>query len=86
MLQPNGMSLLTPALIDRYQKVNDDSRELFPLLECLSDVVMALGSAFTPYAQPIFTRCVNIIHTNLEQSLQATNNPTLDSPDKDISS
>ncbi|KAK1982318.1 armadillo-type protein [Colletotrichum cereale] len=82
--QPNAMSLLMPALIDRYQKVNDDSRELFPLLECLSYVAMALGSSFTPYAQPIFTRCVNIIHTNLEQSLQATNNPTLDSPDKDF--
>ncbi|GJD03731.1 importin beta2 [Colletotrichum higginsianum] len=82
--QPNAMSLLMPALIDRYQKVGDDSRELFPLLECLSYVAMALGSAFTPYAQPIFTRCVNIIHTNLEQSLQATNNPKLDSPDKDF--
>nr|CAR53242.1 putative importin [Colletotrichum higginsianum] len=55
--QPNAMSLLMPALIDRYQKVGDDS---------------------------IFTRCVNIIHTNLEQSLQATNNPKLDSPDKDF--
>ncbi|KAK1656516.1 armadillo-type protein [Colletotrichum godetiae] len=82
--QPDAMGLLMPALIERYQKVSDDSRELFPLLECLSYVAMALGSAFTPYAQPIFVRCVNIIHTNLEQSLQATNNPTLDSPDKDF--
>ncbi|KAL0932963.1 importin beta-2 [Colletotrichum truncatum] len=82
--QPDAMNLLMPALIDRYQKVSDDSRELFPLLECLSYVAMALGSAFTPYAQPIFTRCVNIIHVNLEQSLQATNNPSLDSPDKDF--
>ncbi|TDZ21519.1 Importin subunit beta-2 [Colletotrichum sidae] len=82
--QPNALSLLMPALIDRYQKVSDDSRELFPMLECLSYVAMALGAAFTPYAQPIFTRCVNIIHVNLEQSMNATNNPALDSPDKDF--
>ncbi|MDA4132794.1 MAG: hypothetical protein OK454_06690, partial [Thaumarchaeota archaeon] len=62
----------------------DQSRELFPLLECLSYVAMALSDSFAPYAQPIFRRCVNIIHQNLEQSLQATNNPALDQPDKDF--
>jgi hypothetical protein len=45
---------------------------------------MALGDAFSPYAEPIFARCVNIIHQNLEQALAATSNNAVDSPDKDF--
>lgn len=75
---------LMPALITRYQKVPDESRELFALLECLSYVAMALRKAFAPYAEPIFQRCVNIIHMNLEQTMAATSNPEIDEPDKDF--
>lgn len=81
---PSLSDQLMPALIDRYNKVPDDGRELFPLLECLSYVAMALHDSFAPYAQPIFGRCVNIIHTNLEQSLAVASNPALDPPDKDF--
>lgn len=84
LAEPSIMNQLMPVLIDRWQKVGDQSRELFPLLECLSYVAMALGDAFTPYAEPIFRRCVNIIHQNLEQSLQARSNPNFDAPDKDF--
>lgn len=84
MARPELVSLFMPALIDRYQKVTDQSRELFPLLECLSYIAMALSDAFTPYAQPIFVRCVNIIHLNLEQSMHATQNSAVESPDKDF--
>ena len=45
---------------------------------------MALGDAFTPFARPIFLRCVSIIHTNLEKSMAAVNNPGLEQPDKDF--
>ena len=78
------VNALMPALIERWNKVSDDSRELFPLLECLSYVAMALNDAFAPYAPPIFRRCVNIIHQNLEQSMAQANNPALDVPDKDF--
>ncbi|RMJ14477.1 hypothetical protein CDV36_005838 [Fusarium kuroshium] len=81
---PELSGQLMPALIDRYNRVSDQSRELFPLLECLSYVAMALGDAFAPYAEPTFLRCVNIIHVNLEQSLAAASNPALDQPDKDF--
>lgn len=84
LAQPELSSQLMPALIDRYNKVSDQSRELFPMLECLSYVAMALHDSFAPYAPPIFLRCVNIIHVNLEQSLAAASNPALDSPDKDF--
>ena len=81
---PELSDQLMPALINRYQNVPDQSREVFPLLECLSYVALALGDGFAPYAQPIFLRCVNLIHINLEQSLAASSNPAMDSPDKDF--
>ncbi|OTA94378.1 hypothetical protein M434DRAFT_267600 [Hypoxylon sp. CO27-5] len=84
LARPDLVNELMPALIERWTKVSDQSRELFPLLECLSYVAMALNDAFTPYAQPIFIRCVNIIHQNLEASLALANDPTLDAPDKDF--
>ena len=84
LAQPELSNELMPALIDRYQKVPDQSRELFPLLECLSYVAMALNDGFTPYARPIFQRCVNIIHNNLEQGMASQQNSSLDSPDKDF--
>ncbi|KAH8815861.1 armadillo-type protein [Xylogone sp. PMI_703] len=82
--EPRFTTILMPALIDRWQKVTDQSRELFPLLECLSYVATALGETFAPYAIPIFTRCIKLIHQNLEESLAAVNNPILDRPDKDF--
>ncbi|KAH6626809.1 armadillo-type protein [Chaetomium sp. MPI-SDFR-AT-0129] len=84
LARPELCNQLMPALIDRWQKVPDQSREMFPLLECLSYVAIALGDAFTPYAEAIFGRCVNIIHQNLEQTLAANNNPEFDQPDKDF--
>ena len=78
------IDLLMPALIQRWNKVVDQSREMFPLLECLSYVATALGDKFAPFAVPIFTRCIRIIHQNLEEYLVAVNNQGLDKPDKDF--
>ncbi|ORY16360.1 armadillo-type protein [Clohesyomyces aquaticus] len=76
--------ILMPALIDRWNKVSDQSREMFPLLECLSYVATALGQYFSPYAQAIFQRCVSIIHGNLEASQLAQTDLGMDIPDKDF--
>jgi HEAT repeat protein len=84
LARPELSNQLMPVLLDRWQKVGDESRELFPLLECLSYVAMALGDAFTPYAEPIFARCIRIIHQNLEQAMKAKTNTDLDQPDEDF--
>ncbi|THV55645.1 hypothetical protein BGAL_0005g00240 [Botrytis galanthina] len=84
LAQPELIDLLMPALINRWHKVSDQSRELFPLLECLSYVATALEDSFAPFAAPVFTRCVTIIHQNLEEFMAAANNPGLDTPDKDF--
>ena len=78
------VQLLMPALIHRWKVVSDQSRELFPLLECLSYVATALGSHFTPFAGPLFARCIRIIHQNLEAYVAAIHNEALDEPDKDF--
>ncbi|KXJ93251.1 armadillo-type protein [Microdochium bolleyi] len=84
LAQPDLVNALMPALIERWRKLDDHSRELFPLLECLSYVAMALGDAFTPFAEPVFQRCVQIIHQNLEATLALATNPALDVPNKDF--
>lgn len=85
LANPELVSLLMPALIQRWNKVTDQSREMFPLLECLSYVATALGDSFSPFAKPIFTRCVNIISQNIEESWRAAAAPELvESPEKDF--
>lgn len=84
LADPALVQMLMPALLQRWNKVNDQSREMFPLLECLSYVATALGDTFAPYAQAIFIRCINIIHQNLEISLQADTNPDVDKPEQDF--
>lgn len=84
LAEPQIVNTLMPALIERWKKVSDDSRELFPLLECLSYVTTALGETFAPYAQPIFYRCTSIIHKNLEYQAAYAQNPELDEPEKDF--
>ncbi|KAK7203867.1 karyopherin Kap104 [Myxozyma melibiosi] len=78
------IDLLLPPLIERWQKLSDDDTDLFPLLECLSSVTAALGEHFAPYAEPVFQRAVKILHDNLVMAQEASNDPTLDSPDKDF--
>ncbi|KAG9250408.1 armadillo-type protein [Emericellopsis atlantica] len=75
---------LMQALIARYNAVSDQSRELFPLLECLSYVALALDDAFSPYAPTIFARCINIIHSTLEQTMAANSSEAVDVPNKDF--
>jgi len=85
LAQPENVNLLMPALIDRWQKVQDQSREMFPLLECLSFVATALGPHFAPFAEPLFARCIKLIQTNLEDGISASANDSyLDEPDKDF--
>jgi hypothetical protein len=78
------VNMLMPALIQRWNKVPDQSREMFPLLECLSYVATALAHHFSRFAPGIFKRCIHIIQRNLEDELRYQENPSLDEPDKDF--
>lgn len=78
------IDLLMPALITRWTKVQDQSREMFPLLECLSYVATALGEGITPFSKHFFERCIRIMHRNLEEGFHAETDPVFDQPDKDF--
>ncbi|KAF9949388.1 hypothetical protein BGZ65_007362, partial [Modicella reniformis] len=79
------IDLLMPCLIEKWQKLSDDDRDLFPLFECLSSVTTALGQGFLPFAPPVFERCVKIVHENLMHAQMHVQNPeTFPAPDKDF--
>ncbi|KAF9582537.1 hypothetical protein BGW38_000088, partial [Lunasporangiospora selenospora] len=79
------IDLLMPCLIEKWQNLQDDDRDLFPLFECLSSVTTALGQGFLPFAPPVFERCVKIVHSNLAQAQMNAQNPeTVPTPDKDF--
>ncbi|RAH52322.1 importin beta-2 subunit [Aspergillus piperis CBS 112811] len=84
LAKPQLVDILMPALIDRYNKVSDQSRELFPLLECLGYIAAAYGDAFSPFATPLFQRCIKIIYENLQEYMASVNNQAIDEPDKDF--
>ena len=83
LAQPQIIQTLMPAIILRWNKISDQSRELFPLLECLSFVANALGHAFLPFTPPIFARCIRIVHQNLAEYASASGQP-VEKPDKDF--
>ncbi|KAG1824353.1 armadillo-type protein [Suillus subaureus] len=79
---PAYVEILMPPLTSRWAKLSDDDDDLIPLLECIASVTIAMGPAFSPYALPVFQRCVNIIHQSLLQYQAYQQNPDLDEPDK----
>ena len=84
MAKQDRIDLLMPVLIGRWNKVADESRELFPLLGCLGYVAQAYGDKFAEFALPIFSRCVKIIYQTLQAHLAFINQQSIDEPDKDF--
>ncbi|KAL8971126.1 MAG: hypothetical protein Q9183_001204 [Haloplaca sp. 2 TL-2023] len=82
--EPELINTLMPAIIERWAKVSDQSQEIFPLLECLSYVAQALGDAFAPFAIPVFTRCIRIIHQSLQDYMKSIDNEAFEKPSKDF--
>lgn len=80
---PQYMEILMPPLIEKWMSLSDTDPDLVPLLECLSSVTLAAGKAFGPYAQPVYQRCISIIHQSLAQWDAFTANPdTVEEPDR----
>eukprot|EP00898_Chlorokybus_atmophyticus_P008623 jgi/Chlat1/8762/Chrsp90S08112 len=59
--EPKYISILMPPLIDKWQRLSDTDKDLFPLLECLTSIAQALGPGFAEYAEHVFRRCINIV-------------------------
>ena len=84
LAKPNLVELLMPVLIGRWNKVSDQSMELFPLLGCLGYVAAAYGDSFSQFAPTVFARCNKIIYQNLQDYMAAVSGQAVDQPDKDF--
>ncbi|XP_031565450.1 transportin-1-like [Actinia tenebrosa] len=83
--KPEYITMLMPPLIQKWNQLKDEDKDLFPLLECLSSVATALRSGFLPYAGPVFQRCVSLVEKTLTQSLVSQAQPEqYEPPDKDF--
>ncbi|PIK47305.1 putative transportin-1-like [Apostichopus japonicus] len=82
--QQNYIELLMPPLIEKWNTLKDEDKDLFPLLECLSSVATALQSGFLPYSKPVYERCVLLTEKTLEQINRASVDPEVEQPDKDF--
>ncbi|XP_022254384.1 transportin-1-like [Limulus polyphemus] len=79
------INLLMPPLIQKWNILKDDDKDLFPLLECLSSVATALQAGFLPYCEPVFKRCVSLVEQTLNQNMANAAHPDqFEAPDKDF--
>uniref|UniRef100_A0A672QJD9 Transportin-1 n=1 Tax=Sinocyclocheilus grahami TaxID=75366 RepID=A0A672QJD9_SINGR len=67
--KPEYIQMLMPPLIQKWNQLKDEDKDLFPLLECLSSVATALQSGFLPYCEPVYQRCVNLVQKTLAQAV-----------------
>ncbi|KAI7904534.1 transportin-1-like protein [Cokeromyces recurvatus] len=73
--QPQFISLLMPPLINKWNELSDNDTDLFPLLECLSNITAVIGPGFIQYVEPVLSRCVKLISSTLQQQLLADRYP-----------
>ena len=79
------IQLLMPPLIEKWNTLKDEDKDLFPLLECLSSVATSLQSGFLPYCEPVFNRCVSLVSQTLAQSQLSLQQPEqFHMPDKEF--
>jgi len=65
--KPDYINLLMPPLIAKFNALQDDDKDLMPLMECLASIAEALQSGFLPYLNPLFRRCITIVDKTLNQ-------------------
>jgi len=79
------INLLMPPLIQKWNVLKDEDKDLFPLLECLSSVATALQEGFLPYCEPVYKRCVSLVEQTLNQHIAHVQNAEqFEQPDKDF--
>lgn len=85
VLLQDYIQLLMPPLIEKWNTLKDEDKDLFPLLECLSSVATSLQSGFLPYCEPVFNRCVSLVSQTLAQSQLSLQQPEqFHMPDKEF--
>ncbi|KAL6045658.1 Transportin-1 [Balamuthia mandrillaris] len=78
------INVLMPPLIERWNSLADDDIRLFPLLECLNSVAVALGEGFSNFAEPVARRCLKLIENTLVADMAAQQDPAAELPELDF--
>lgn len=81
---PTYVDLLLPPLIQKWQTLEDDDKDLWPLLECMSSVAACIGEAFANCAVPVYERALRILSNCIEQDRMASSDPSFIAPEKDF--
>lgn len=81
---PEYANTLLPPLLHNWQLMDDEDTNLWPLLECMSVVAIAMGESFAPYAVPVYERAVKILGNVMRLNEEMITNPEIDAPEKDF--
>lgn len=82
--QQRFLDVFMPALIHKWNELQDDNTDLFPLFECLSALICSIGPNVAKYVGPIYQRCIRISSNILQQDQMYRANPALPEADKDF--
>lgn len=83
--QQKYIDMLMPPIIKKWNSLGDADRDLFPLLECLSSIAVALCDGFKPYTEAVFRRCLSLVEQNLQQANAFNLDPeNTEMPNKDF--
>lgn len=83
--QQKYIDLLMPPIIKKWNMLHDADRDLFPLLECLSSIAVALCEGFKPYCEAVYRRCLSLVEQNLQQAIAFNLDPeNTEMPNKDF--
>ncbi|KAF1781744.1 Armadillo-type fold [Phytophthora cactorum] len=72
---PELVKILMPPLIAKWNSLDDRSREILPLFECLAPVAQALGNGFQEFAMNVYVRCQRIIENELLADAMSEQSP-----------
>ena len=78
------VAVFMPAVVERWNSVADDDNALFPILETLGAVVLALGPNFQLFAQPVYERCTKIMEDTLVATMACQYADEEEEPEKDF--
>ncbi|CAN3353551.1 importin subunit beta-2 [Diutina catenulata] len=78
---PEYINTLLPPLLAKWESMDDDDLQLWPLLECMSVVAATFGDKFAPYAVPSYERAVKILSHCVHMDQQCHTDPLIDPPE-----
>uniref|UniRef100_A0A7E4UNT7 Transportin-1 n=1 Tax=Panagrellus redivivus TaxID=6233 RepID=A0A7E4UNT7_PANRE len=65
LIEMELLPYLVNPIVEKLMTLSHEDREVYPVLECLSTITLAVSGAIKPYAPVVFRQCRNFIEQNL---------------------